>query len=196
MWFFSASRTNYTAAGGWDDSETAYLFDCHIDQGGFPYPETPSNTNPLSLDTFLPFDSGLEGILPNGGFASYPSWQAPNDPDDNAPGAYYLWSAETTTVAFSLTAPWPEEGGARIPGYLHRPALGSAADIVGRCQWQQPNREVYPPWEGDNGERLKDNEYGKDWCYTLEMMRDIGTFDKIDATEDVLLGLFAPHPGK
>jgi hypothetical protein len=203
MWFFSASRTNYTAAGGWDDSESAYLFDCYIDQGGFPYPETPSTSNPQSLDPFLTFDSGLSGIRANGGHASYPSYQAPNDPDDNAPGAYYLWNAETTTVAFSLTAPWPEEGGARIAGYLHRVPLGSASDIVGRCQWQQPNRVGYGPWEGERDpekksgwERLKDNEYGKDWCYTLEIMRDIGTFDKIDATEDVLLGLFAPHPGK
>jgi hypothetical protein len=120
----------------------------------------------------------------------------PSDPVFNPPGAYYMWSSEELAPPFSLPAPWPKEGGARIPGYMHRPALGGVAGIVGRAQWQQPNREYYEPWEGENGERLKKNYYGKDWYYTLEIMRDIGTITKIDPEEDVLLGLFDPHPGR
>ncbi len=207
MWFFSASRTNYTAAGSWLDTEAAYLFDCHIDRAGFTYPPFEHVVNPTAtppVPEWLPFDSGIVGYLPNGGDTSTPPYMAPSDPVYNPPGAYYLWNTRETAPIFSVTAPWPEEGGARIPGYLHRPALGGAADIICRCQWQQPNREAYNPWEGDRttedpqkqAERLKKNYYGKDWNYTLEIMRDIGTITKIDPEEDVLLGLFDPHPGR
>ncbi len=203
MWYFSASRTNYTSVGGWTDTETAYLFDCYIDREGFDYPQVGSNENRDSLDEWLTFDSGIVGIVPNGGFAGSPGYQSPSDPEFNPPGAYYLWNAETTAPGFGAAALWPKDGGARISGYLNRPALGSAADIVCRAQWQQPNRMGYIPWEGKRDaekpsgwEKLKDNEYGKDWNYTLEIMREIGTLAKIDPTEDVLLGLFDPHPGE
>jgi hypothetical protein len=43
---------------------------------------------------------------------------------------------------------------------------------------------------------LKENYYGEDWRYTLEIMREIGTLMEIDPEEDVLLGLFDPHPGR
>jgi hypothetical protein len=155
------------------------------------------------MEEWLTFDSGIVGIINNGGYRGSPASQAPSDPVFNPPGAYYIWGTEETAPHFSLTAPWPKEGGARIAGYFHRPALGGAADIVGRAQWQQPNREGYFPWEGDRDpekmsgwERLKDNYYGEDWHYTLEIMRDIGTITKIDPEEDVLLGLFDPHPGR
>jgi len=78
------------------------------------------------------------------------------------------------------------------------------ADIVCRCQWQLPDpetrvpnrREWYEPWERNQGESMKENYYGKDFCYTLEVTRNIGTLGKIDPTEDVLLGIFDPHPGE
>jgi hypothetical protein len=196
MWFFSCSRTNYTSVGGWTDTEPAYLLDCYIDKDGFEYPPIGANDNPEALDEWLTADSGIIGYLPNGGRAGQPGYQAPSDPDFNPPGAYYLWNAETTAPGFSAPALWPKEGGARISGYLNRPALGSASDIVGRCQWQQPGIMYYEPWEGKNGERRKENEYGKDWCYTLEIEREIGTLGKNDPTQDVLLGLFDPHPGE
>jgi hypothetical protein len=202
MWFFSCSRTNYTSIGGWEDTEPAYLFDCYLDRGGIEYPQVGSNANPRCLEEWLAFDSGIVGITPNGGERGLgkPAFQAPSDPDYNPPGAYYLWNAETTALPFENAALWPEEGGARISGYLNRPALGSAADLVGRCQWQQPNRQWYFPWDGKpqppSENKLKDNEYGKDWCYTLEIEREIGTVAKNDPTQDVLLGLFDPHPGE
>jgi hypothetical protein len=208
LWFFSASRTNYTSAGDWLDTEPAYIFDCFIDRGGFEYPPVGSNTNPDSLKEWLTLDSGIVGVGINGHDTGrgLPISQAPNDPDYNSkgkgPGAYYLWGTEQTAPYFENGALWPKEGGARIAGWLHRPALGSTADIVCRCQWQQPNRFEYYPWEGKRttedpqkqAEKLKKNWYGKDWHYTLEMMREIGTLGKIDPTEDALLGLFDPHP--
>jgi hypothetical protein len=205
MWYFSCARTNYTSIGDWADTEPAYLFDCYIDSEGFPYPQVGANENERCLEEWLTFDSGIVGITPNGGERGLgrPTYQAPSDPDYNPPGAYYLWSAETTAPLFANDALWPQDGGARVSGYLNRPALGSAADIVGRCQWQIPNRMGYFPWEGKKDtekksgyEKLKDNEYGKDWCYTLEIGREIGTLGKIDPTEDVMLGLFDPHPGE
>ena len=108
-----------------------------------------------------------------------------------------MGSSDQTLIAFENAALWPPDGGARISGYINRPALGSAADVVCRGQWQQPNRMLYLPWEGTEKEpKLKENEYGKDWNYTLEIGREIGTLAKIDPTEDVLLGLFDPHPGE
>jgi len=77
-------------------------------------------------------------------------------------------------------------GEGRTPGYLHRPPYGSAADVICRCTWEQPGRAYYGPWEST----LKENEYGKDWCYTLEIERAIGSVEKIDVTEDVLLGIY------
>jgi len=204
LWFFSASRSNYTAAGGWLDNEAAYLFDCRIDSKGFNYPPVGSNANPESLDEWLTFDSGIVGVTRNGGVGGSPERQAVSDPQSNPPGAYYIWRASDTAPIFGQAAPWIKTGGARIPGYMNLPALGSVADIICRCQWQQPNREAYEPWEGERttkdpqkqAERLKKNVYGKDWNYTLEIMRDIGNITKIDPGEDVLLGLFNPHPGE
>lgn len=105
-----------------------------------------------------------------------------------------MW--KPTAVPFAREGPWPGEGRVLIPGYLHKPTYGSVADVICRCQWQQPDREFYEPWEGRSGERLKENFYGEDWHYTLEIMREIGTIKKTDPEEDVLLGLFDPHPGR
>jgi hypothetical protein len=207
LWFFSASRTNYTAAGSWLDNEAAYMVDSYIDQGGFNYPPVinkNSQNEELDITYWLTVDDGINGIEPNGGVLSKPQWMAPSDPLYNPPGAYYIWSTTETAPNFSNSAPWKKVGGARISGYKNRPALGSVADIICRCQWQQPSRLAYDPWEGKRttadpqkqAERLKKNYYGKDWNYTVEMMREIGTISKIDPTEDVLLGLFDPHPGE
>ena len=187
LWFFSASRTNYCGEG-WDGE--AWLFDCRIDDAGFAKPAVGSNSNPASLDENFDFDAGTLGYEANGGVTGFPAYQSPDDPDYNPPGPYYLW--KPTAVPFNKVM-WPQNGGGRIPGYLHRPPYGSAADVVGRCQWQQPNRMFYVPWEGRNGEDLKENEYGKDWHYTLEVEREIGTYGKIDPTEDVFLGIYEPH---
>ena len=197
MWYFSCARTNYTSVGNWTDTEPAYLFDCYIDSDGFPFPQVGANENERCMEEWLTFDTGIVGIAVNGGERGLgrPTYQAPSDPDYNPPGAYYLWSAETTAPLFSNDAPWPN-GGARVSGYLNRPALGSASDVVGRCQWQQPGRMFYVPWEDTNGQDLKENEYGKDWHYTVEIGREIGTLGKLDPTEDVMLGLFDPHPGE
>jgi len=205
MWFFSVSRNNYTSVGGWTDTESSYLFDCYIDKDGFDYPPVGSNENRDSLNEWLTFDSGIIGAETNGAWVMKPTYQAPNDPDFNPPGAYYIWSSRETAALFANDALWPPEGGARVSGYLNRPALGSTADVVCRCAWQQPGRMLYEPWEGkpldppdpqQQGDKLKKNYYGKDWHYTLEIMREIGTLAKIDPTEDVLLGLFDPHPGE
>jgi hypothetical protein len=187
MWFFSATRTNYCGEG-WDGS--AWLFDCYIDQDGFAKPPVGANNNPNSLDENFDFDSGTPGYEPNGGVTGYPAYQSPYDPGYNPPGAYYLWKDIAEPFNPGI---WGTNGEGRIPGYLHRRPYGSAADVIGRCQWQQPGRKYYAPWEGAHGERLRENEYGKDWCYTLEIEREIGTYGQTDPTEDVFLGIYEPH---
>ncbi|MEE9457550.1 MAG: hypothetical protein V3W11_10425 [bacterium] len=190
FWYFSATRTNYNGRG-WEGS--AWLFDCHVDSKGIKKPPVGSNNNPKSLDEVLTFDAGVLGSEANGGVTGYPAFHSTEGPVFNPPGPTYLW--KPTAVPFT-PAPWPSEGGARIPGYLYKPPYGSVADVICRCRWQFPDQEYYEPWEGHNGERLKENYYGKDWHYTLEITREIGTVTKIDPEEDVLLGLFDPHPGR
>jgi hypothetical protein len=194
FWYFSATRSNYNGRE-WEGS--AWLFDCRVDSKGIKKPPVGSNNNPESLDEVLTFDAGVLGSEANGGVTGYPAFRGPYDPVFNPPGPTYLWKP-TAVQLFPTSPPWPLGGGARIPGYLHKPTYGSVADVICRAQWQQPNREWYEPWEGDNGERYKEkhNYYGKDWHYTLEMMREIGTLTTIDPEEDVLLGLFDPHPGR
>jgi hypothetical protein len=191
LWFFSATRSNYNGRG-WEGS--AWLFDCYIDSGGLKKPPPGSNSNPRALDENLTFDAGTPGYEANGGVNGYPAYCSRDDPSDNPPGPPYLW--KPSAAPFDPRGQWPKDAGFRIPGYLHRPTFGSVADVVCRCQWQQPDREYYPPWEGAEGQRLKKNFYGKDWYYTLEVMREIGALTKIDPEEDALLGLFDPHPGK
>ncbi|NIT36471.1 MAG: hypothetical protein GTN49_08215 [candidate division Zixibacteria bacterium] len=209
FWYFSATMSNYTAAGGWLDTEPATLSDCHIDDNGFEFPPVISNLNAADIaKVWLPLDSGLGSFIPNS-TGSVPTYQAPDDTRFNPPGAYYLWSSDQTVSLFNLAGNWPKEGGARISAYLTRTSLGSAADVICRCQWQLPeegpnHRELYDPWEGSrwtkgnrsHPEKMKYNDYGKDFYYTLEIMRNIGTIAKIDPTEDVLLGIFDPHPGE
>ena len=207
FWYFSATTNNYTAAGGWVDTEPATLSDCKIDNNGFKFPPVGSNENVAAVkekcEAWLPFDGGISSFEWNN-VAPSPGYQAPDDTSKNPPGAYYLWSSTPTLVAFQIFGNWPKDGGARISGYITRSSLGSVADVACRCQWQLPNREAYFPWEGKRttedpqkqAESLKKNYYGKDWCYTLEVMRNVGTIAKIDPTEDVLLGIFDPHPGE
>jgi hypothetical protein len=190
LWFFTATRSNYNGRG-WEGS--AWLFDCHIDSKGIREPPVGSNGNPKSLDEFLAFDAGVSGYEANGGETGYPAYRNA-DPVCNPPGPTYLW--KPTAVPFPPEGRRPGEGRVLVPGYLHKPTYGSVADVICRCQWQQPDREFYEPWEGRRGERLKKNYYGKDWHYTLEIMREIGTIKKTDPEEDVLLGLFDPHPGR
>ena len=202
FWYFSATTNNYTAAGGWLDTEPATLSDCHIDTEGFKFPPIGSKPGALKekVEAWLPFDAGISSFEDNG-LSSAPGFQAPDDTAHNPPGAYYIWKGDQTRPAFNLPGNWPPEGGARISAYITRSSLGSVADIVCRCRWQLPeegpnHREWYEPWERGQGKYMKENYYGKDWCYTLEITRNIGTIDKIDPTEDVLLGIFDPHPGE
>ncbi len=187
FWFFSATRTNYNGRG-WEGS--AWMLDCYIGSKGFKKPPVGSNTNPASLEETLTVDAGVSGYEANGGVTGYPAYGGV-DPKYNPPGPTYLW--KPTATPFRPPEPWRAGGGAIIPGYLHRPPYGSAADIICRCQWEQPNRTYYEPWEGALGEKLKKNYYGKDWHYTLEVMREIGTDATVDPGEDVLLGIYEPH---
>jgi hypothetical protein len=185
FWYFSASRSNYNGEG-WDGS--AWLFDCYVDEGGFKKPEVGSNENPKSLDEYLLFDAGVPGYEANGGVTGWPAyWDA--NPTYNPPGPTYLWKPTAVPFAPQL----PLHGDFVVPGYLHRPPAGSAADVVCRCRWQFPGEDYYPPWEGYNGDKLKENYYARDWHYTLEVMREIGTVSKIEPVEDVFLGIFDPR---
>jgi len=130
------------------------------------------------------------------------------DPSNNPPGATYLWNAELTAPQFSGSANWPAGGGAAVAGYLHRPALGSAADVFGRCSWWDPTEINYEPWDGapESGSSASDpdhyfpnrpkNEIKKQWNYTVEIEREIGTLAKNNPEEDCMLGIFTPHPGE
>ncbi|UCH78575.1 MAG: hypothetical protein JSU81_01095 [Candidatus Coatesbacteria bacterium] len=181
LWFASASRTNYCGQG---QEGAAWAFDCNVDDGGFAKPPLPSLNNPRSLEEHFTFDGGVVGYEPNGDVAGLPAYVDENFPEYYPPGPPYLW--KPTAVPY----PGGGLGGIRVPGYLHRPPSGSVADVRCRLTWQQPNREWYEPWEGENGERLKDNGYGKDWHYCLELERELGAAGKVDPTEDVLLGIY------
>jgi len=183
FWYVSASRTNYCGSG-WEG--TAWAFDCYVDDGGFAKPPVPSLANPRTLEENFTFDGGAVGYEPNGDVAGLPAYVDENFPDFYPPGPAYLWGP--TAVPYSGSG--PGTGGARVPGYLHRRPTGSAADVRCRLSWQQPNREWYLPWEGENGSRMKDNMYGKDWHYCLELEREVGAAGKVEPTEDVLLGIY------
>ncbi len=214
LWFWSASRTNYTATGKWYDDDAAFLFDCYFSEGGFPKPPVGSNGNDNSLVENFIFDDGISGYYPNPtgpppqGVKGTPGNMAPDDPASNPPGAPYIWGSDLTAPAFAGYLPgWQDN--ARIAGYLHRTALGSAGDVVGRGTWKEPDNIIqydsrvpnpnpppqfleYPWYDTAGGA----NEYAQTWNYTVEMEREIGSYDKTDPTQDTLLGLFAPHPGE
>ncbi len=191
LWFFSATRTNYTAAGGWDDAEAAHLFDCYFTTAGFAKPPVGSSGNADSLKENFLFDSGQPGYITNGDVTGYPQQMAPDDPLFNPPGAPYIW-ANDLPGGFDPDNPWAD--GCRIAGYLHREALGSAGDVLCRATWEEPDNIMqYEPWEQTIP---GPNEYARMWNYTLEVEREIGTYDKVDPKQDVLLGIYAPHPGQ
>ncbi len=203
MWFFSASRSNFCSLGAWETDEPASMIDAKIDSNGFNKPAVPSYDDKDSWNDFLEGDSGVSGNTPNfpAGTTHYPGYQAVNDPQENPPGALYLWSSSEMTHDFDLPGPWGPKD-ARIAGYLHRPALGSAGDISCRGSWEDPSmwrgeaNGGYDPYSYWGGDRPTPNEIAKDWNYTLEVEREIGSITKTDATEDTLLGLFDAHPGE
>ena len=202
-WFFSATRTNYAAEGGWQGE--AFLIDGYIDRTGFSRPPVGSNGNAESLRENLLLDGGTIGYEANGGVNGFPAFQGPADPENNPPGPCYLW--KDNAVPFD-----PHFAGACavIPGYLHRPAVGSVADIKGRATWWDPteaNYEPYdwPPVQGNPPDpenpwnkfpRRPHNLIQKKWNYTLEIEREIGALGENQPTEDALLGIFEPHPGE
>lgn len=203
FWFMSASRANYTAAGAWDATEGAYALDCYINTAGFNIPNSVNPPNVLSLEDTLTVDDGITGYIPNGGFVLYPGYQAPADPGDNPPGATYMWNASGAAEGFNAVATWKEK--AVISGYLHRPSLGSAGDIRCRFSWWDKDEPNYEPYDGKPGTgtdpnikfpNRPHNLIAKEGYYTLEVEREIGTLSKNKPTEDVLLGIFNPHPGE
>lgn len=205
FWLMSASRGNYTAAGAWDATEGAYALDCYIDSEGFEIPNSADPPTPESIIDNFTVDEGITGFTTNGGWAAMPTYQAPADPGDNPPGATYMWSSSEAAPLFNNASAWV--GGAMLPGYLHRPSLGSAGDIRCRFSWWDKDESNYQPYDGDNGgytgtdPALKfpsrpHNLIAKEGYYTLEVEREIGTLDKNKPTEDVLLGIFTPHPGE
>jgi hypothetical protein len=66
------------------------------------------------------------------------------------------------------------EIGDRVAGYVHRAALGSAADVLGHGAWVEADGVG---------------------TWTLEVQRNIGaTYDEVNNDEDVFLGIFEAHP--
>jgi hypothetical protein len=91
-------------------------------------------------------------------------------PEYGEPGKEaYLWYDEDIPGFDSDVERWSI--GERIAGYVHRSAVGGTADVLGRGGWE-------------NG------------TWTVEIKRKIGTYDKINNSEDTLLGIFEAHPGE
>jgi hypothetical protein len=168
MWMFSGTRTNYTAkkslwANGTDDP--AYLFDLYVDETGFS--KGDAEEYPKPEEEWLSFDDGIIPYFPNvSDPGEYPDYGGPG-------GLAYLWYDEDIPVFDPDVERWPI--GDRIAGYVHRPAVGGTADVLGRGAWEEANGEG---------------------TWTVEIKREIGTYDKINNSEDTLLGIFEAHPGQ
>jgi hypothetical protein len=185
LWMWTGTRTNYTAnltnwASGANDP--AFMFDCYIDRTGFGW-----GTNNSFFDAtdefveWLVFDEGGAPYLINSKVQpiGYPAYASVNDPGANE---RYLWLSDESVRDMGLTGDPPPinptderwEIGDRVAGYVHRTALGSAADVLGRGAW------------------VEENGVG---TWTLEVRRNIGaTYDEISNDEDVFLGIFEAHP--
>lgn len=180
LWMWTGTRTNYTAnlsnwASGTNDP--AFLFDCYIDQTGFGW-----GTNDSFFDAddelveWLVFDEGGAPYLINARLAGYPAYAAIGDPGANE---RYLWlSTESVQDMGGMTGlsatdeRW--DVGDMVAGYVHRTALGSAADVHGHGAWEEANGVG---------------------TWTLEIRRNIGsTYGEINNDEDVFLGIFEAHP--
>jgi len=213
FWFCSASRCNYTAGGGWDATEGAYMFDLRIDDNPahFTIPNSGETPSALTVAETFNWDAGISGYTLLGGWAGVPTRQAPADPESNPPGATYIWGTTEGAPLFNAVTQWNPSS--ILPGYMHRPALGSAADIRGRFSWWDPTEYNYEPYDwppatpGPGDPPDPQNPWNKfphrpknliqeKWHYTLEIEREIGSLSKNKDTEDVLLGIFDPHPGE
>ncbi len=166
VWMFTGTRTNYTAdksrwANGTDDA--AYLFDLYVDETGFS--KGDAEKYPKPEEEWLSFDNGIIPYFPN---ASDPG----EYPDYGEPGEVaYLWYDEDIPGFDSDVERWSIDD--RVAGYVHRPAVGGTADVLGRGAWEEANGEG---------------------TWTVEIKREIGTYDKVNNSEDTFLGIFEAHP--
>jgi len=187
MWVWSGSRSNYTSTDTeWlsRTNDPAPLFDCYLDSDGMDwgpidqkmyYDDDPGGAYEGG-DTIMWYqnDSEIYGYLLNGRYSSgtekYPSNMSENDPGANQA---YFWNSEFT-FDFSATFIDDEwEVADKIGGYLNRQALGSCADVGSRGSYDAVTGE-----------------------WTLELGRNIGSYDKIINSEDCLIGIYEAHPGQ
>jgi hypothetical protein len=185
LWMWTGTRTNYTAnltnwASGSNDP--AFLFDCYIDQTGIDWGTNDSFFN--ASDEFiewLVFDEGGAPYLINSKEqpSGYPAYASVNDPGANE---RYLWLSDECVREMGIAGDPPPinptddrwDIGDIVAGYVHRAALGSAGDVLGRGGWEETDGVG---------------------TWTLEIRRNIGaTYDEISNDEDVFLGIFEAHP--
>jgi hypothetical protein len=188
LWIWTGTRTNYTAnLSNWASgaNDPAFMFDCYIDRTGFGWGTNDSFPRDAlgNYVEWLVFDEGGAPYFANEGLGpgdppeprGYPNYGAASDPNINA---RYLWLSDEGVREIGVTGDPPPISptderwnvGDRVPGYVHRAALGSAADVLGRGAWE-------------DGE------------WTLEVRRNIGsTYGEINNDEDVFLGIFEAHP--
>ncbi|MCP4230742.1 MAG: hypothetical protein GY771_11445 [bacterium] len=183
MWFWSGTRTNYTSTGAdWlsGTNDPAYLFDCYLDSTGMdwgPIDQKVEYDPPNGGDILMWYqvDEGLAGTESSAnwqyGTELNPAYMSEDDPGANQA---YFWKAESDLFQFRTTFAFDEwEAEDKIGGYLHKSPLGSAADVGSRGSYDMTTGE-----------------------WTLEIGRSIGTYDKIDKTQDCLIGTFEAHSGQ
>ncbi|UCE26562.1 MAG: hypothetical protein JSW52_09445 [Candidatus Coatesbacteria bacterium] len=188
LWMWTGTRTNYTAnlfnwASGTNDP--AFMFDCYLDRTGIGWGS--NNSFPRDADNnyvdWLVFDGGGSGpYLVNedqnaaGDLLGYPEYGATGDPGANEK---YLWLSDEAVQEMGPADPLsPTDDrwniGDRVAAYVHRTALGGAADVHGHGGWEETNGVG---------------------TWTLEVGRNIGgTYDEINSDEDVFLGIYEAHP--
>jgi hypothetical protein len=142
-----------------DTDDPAYLFDLYVDETGFK--KGDAEKYPKPEEEWLSFDNGIIPYFPNvSDQGEYPDYGEPG-------GVTYLWYDEDIPGFDSDVERWSI--GDFIAGYVHRPAVGGTADVLGRGGWE-------------NG------------TWTVEVKREIGTYDKVKNSEDTFLGIFEAHP--
>lgn len=164
LWFWSGTRTNYTDSkldwGNGSDDPGA-LLDTYLDDNGMEWGiwDAVWNDEDDRMIMNLQLDEGVSSITANGTDVK-PTYMSPDDPGSDYP---YLWHS-TDLPHFDRFLNWQE--GDTIPGYVSRYSLGSTGDVSARGSY--------------------DTQTG---TWTLELSKEIKTYDMTDNEEDVLLGL-------
>jgi hypothetical protein len=173
LWMWTGTRTNYTAdQTNWGDGidDPAFMFDCLVDERGFDWGTGDAFPRDGDGDymEWLSFDTGISPYIVNEAYpgTGYPDYGSIHDPGANWK---YLWLSDESVREMGPTGLSPTDErwniGDRVAAYVHRTALGSAADVLGRGFWQ-------------NG------------VWTLEIERNIGIdYDDVYNDEDVFLGI-------